>query len=252
MREIEGIVNSGKALLEFPFENKKDDKITIRSFDISDTDLKNSGGGALRNVSYFDKVKPHESKIFSLSFDIDTTLKPGKYSGMLSYQKDFRTPFVIYIPESFDLEIVPEELVLVGGPSDEINKEIYIRNKGNISIDLPTEFSVILSETGEINRALGASITNSSKKGFNNMLDGFVSKLSDSMVKPMNVKLNGKNELLPGKNLTCLLKFNLPPNIKYNRNYSGILNIFNSTLNIILYCKLKTKMKNGTKRKQNK
>lgn len=252
MREVKGFVQSGKATIEIPFENKSSDKLTIRNFDISNTKLRNVAGGNLKLISYFNKLKPGELKVCEVSFDVDRTLEPGDYSGIISFEKDFRTAFVIYVPEELALQCIPEQLILQGEPSEEITKELLIFNKGNVSLDFSTEYTVIVSETGELNRALGASVLGSSKIGFNKMLDGFVNKLSDSMVRPMNVKFQGNKELLPGQSIKYNLKFMLPPNIKANRNYHGVINLFNTSVSFIINCinKSNKRIKNGIQKRK--
>lgn len=217
--------------------NPGKEKLRLRGLDITGAKLRNAAGQTLKQASLFARLRPGQVQKCPLEFELDPTTPPGTYEGKFDCGKILHQPFILHVLERVELTLTPSRIVTHGVPGQQLLKEIVISNEGNVPINIDREMIMMLYEVDELNRAIGSSLREVAKEGFNTLMDNLVVKLREAMVRPMSIKFESKDlELQSGEIRKFNISLHFPTNLKPNRSYRGRINIYNCQLSVLLQC----------------
>jgi hypothetical protein len=237
VRSLEFFAVGTRVQSTITLSNPGKEMVKLRNIDINWPKRRNVTGQPFKQVSLFARLRPGQVQKCPLEFDLDPTTPPGTYEGEFDCGEIFHQPFILHILERIELTIYPSHIITRGVPGQRLLKEIVISNEGNVPLNLDREMIMMLYEVDELNYAIGSSLREVAKDGFNNVMENLVVKLREAMVRPMSIKVESEDlELRAGEIRKFNLSLRLPTNLKPKRDYRGKLNIYNCQLSVSLHC----------------
>lgn len=218
-------------------KNPGKERVKIRSLDVNAPSLRDVSGQPLRQVQVLARLKPGDAQQCTVDFEVDPTLAAGTYEGELVCGKMLKQPFILHVIEKIDITFYPDRLVIHGEPSQQLDKELIISNQGNVSVKFNRQHTIMLSEVGEVSRVVGSTLHREAKAGAMNVLDTFVTKLQEAVVRPMTLTFADESpEINPGETKKFQIHIHLPSNLKAKRSYRGRISLYNKTLSVLIHC----------------
>lgn len=218
-------------------KNPGKQRAKVKSLDVNAPSLRDASGQPLKQVQVLAHLNPGDTQQCTVDFEVDPTLAAGTYEGELICGKMLKQPFVLHVIERIDITFYPNRLIIHGEPSEQLDKEMIISNQGNVPVKLNRQHTIMLSEVGEVSRVVGSTLYQEAKAGAMNVLDTFVTKLQEAVVRPMTLTFADENlEITPGETKKFQIHVHLPGNLKAKRSYRGRISLYNKTLSALIHC----------------
>lgn len=183
------------------------------------------------------RLGPHSRVNAPAQLVVDRALPPGRYQAMVSAGDRSRSA-TVYVAEREMTQVTPSLLHHRGASGDDIDDDIVIHNRGNVSHTLPRSGLIWFEEMDWIGRvlvdALRESPPDESAVGY---ADRVISELRGSIVGTTTVTLQWPADtLVPGASAAATLSFTLPPGLTKGRTYRSWLPIAGTRIMFELVC----------------
>ena len=224
---------------EFRLENSSDDKVVIRAPQVRPPKKSRSSSAkpladpqlVMRRII----VRARQSRPVPISLSLDPSTPPGTYHAELDIEGQVRS-VVIRVTEGLSATILPDEIVLPGKAGKVFERQIIVRNDGNVPVTVPKIGTIVLDEDLVHCRALRGALADAGATMTS--LDDFavaLGKRYQALYETLLLKVrNDRVEVAPGAEETVDLSITLPDGIDRRARYSGYAPISVLNLSIII------------------
>lgn len=219
-----------------PLRNEGGSAVSVTSLRIENTELKTLQGTPLERVQSFFSIHPGQGADVPISIQLDPSTPPG------TYKMDFvagaeRWPVSLQVAERTSASLAPSRFVLSSTPSAKTERQVVVRNDGNVPITIGDLGGIPVEDRDLLCRSVREAV----KKLDNPTWDMFVGALSDELkksfaqVEPMKIRTKNKPVTIQaGATAVLDLEIQNPKNVRKGRHYVGRARIYNTTLGFAL------------------
>ena len=224
-KSIRMIANGHKAQGTIILKNDGTEVLKLRHIPVEKTSLRTINGQPLSQVQVSKRIKPGEEITAKIRIDIDPTMPPGEYEGLLKYDSVIDETFIVSIPEKTKVTLHPHTITREGTAGEKVDINILIENLGNVPVTIDKTKSMLLAEEQEVFKTFGSAVRKFSSDGHTKVLDALTDNLKNIAVRPMLVKFTQNDcTINPGEVRAYTVQMKLPYSLRKNRYYYG--NVF--------------------------
>jgi hypothetical protein len=183
-------------------------------------------------------LEPGQVQRVKLSLEFDPQTTPGEYKGEVDVAGQTH-PVIVYVTEIVHLAISPQVLVFDQPGDSLVEKQIILRNEGNVPLTIDPIGQVALGEELMLRRTLSLTVAAAGERR-SRSLGKLVAELVNEEAKAVlgeSVYINVKNPgilLQPGEVRPLRLEIKLPEKLTVHARYIGRIPIYTSDLQFIV------------------
>ena len=178
---------------------------------------------------------------------VDRALAPGTYHGSIRLQER-EEALELHVFERPSVAARPNAIFLTGAPEDEVESELHLSNRGNVTFAIGPVASIFFEEISWVGRALVFAMREAdASEGAVRYLDRVFHELRSTMVSTTNVEVHSESKTLePGAEAFIRVRFTLPKGLTKGRVYTATLSLGGADVYLELTC---NGTRNSTKRR---
>lgn len=165
----------------------------------------------------------------TLHAKIDASTPPGVLRGALSLG-DAQVPAVLHVTEHVALDVAPDPLVLEAAPGARVEKQVTLRNRGNVALALDAARPVVLEPEAPPEQVI-AGIVDALRAGEDATKPAPAAAAAPGLVARVTA---AAVELAPAQVATVAIAIELPAALAPGTRYVGRVPLYTANLSLIV------------------
>jgi hypothetical protein len=209
--------------------------------------LKDADGAIMDGVIASIKMDPGQTKKAAIVVALDPATPPGRHEARIMLGNR-GYPVVFQVPPVPSLELVPSSFLLREPPGTMITRDMYIKNNGNVDLNI-SGFAAVLEEQGLLLRAILNALErpelDKPEVRQEDIQTALVRELRGAVEseptltgrfederKKKDQEGDGQLTISPGNTVLAQLRFQVPPSLVKGRQYKTTARVANAILNL--------------------